>query len=156
MKFTVSDYRAPRDKHRWGGSPERIYGLTLCTQHFSFCPRAPISAICFPNFCFPSNRFPNFSFSARPPLRSQMSLHARGQQNSFAGFCGAPPTETRQHRTGGGNRSTRVATKVPEVRAAAELKKPRSNPGLSKPILSGLNTPKPPPLNTIDPCAQRI
>ena len=29
-KFTVSDCRATRDKHRSGGSPDRIYGLTLC------------------------------------------------------------------------------------------------------------------------------
>ena len=31
-KSAVSDYRAPRDTHRWGGSPERICGLTLCSH----------------------------------------------------------------------------------------------------------------------------
>src|ERR1035437_1889330 len=33
-----SDYRASRDKHRWGGRPERIYGLTLCQFQSSVWP----------------------------------------------------------------------------------------------------------------------
>src|ERR1035437_1758614 len=106
-------------------------------QPFSFCARSPLSAFCFPSFCFPSSRFQPFSFSVWPPTTRKAPVPISGLTRFRGGGSEVHPCTG--GRDGQASSGMLILWNTDDFRRQRRIQRKRSNPGVSAPIHSGLN-----------------